>query len=113
MGLTRRLLRLDRSSEIRRELTSHLRADGLKVDRDIANARVGTWLREIANARVDATTAEVALVRLELERERLQPMPTPWPELIEPVRPKTPAPIPCGYQDSLRVYEALITAEAG
>jgi transposase len=33
-------------------LASQLRADGLKVDRDSANARVGTWLRVIANARV-------------------------------------------------------------
>ena len=54
----------------------------LKVDRDTANARVGTWLREVANARVHATTGEVPLVRLEHERERLQPMPTPWPGMI-------------------------------
>ncbi len=94
-------------------LASQLRADGLKVDRDTANARVGTWLREIANARVHGTTGEVPAARLELERERLQSLPPPWPGLIAPVGPKTPAPIPCGYQHSLRVYEELITAEAG
>ncbi len=59
-------------------LASQLRPEGLRVDRDTANARVGTWLREIANARVHGTTGEVPLVRLELERERLQPMPAPW-----------------------------------
>ena len=31
-------------------LASQLRPEKLKVDRDTANARVGTWLREIANA---------------------------------------------------------------
>ena len=32
-------------------LASQLSPEGLKVDRDTANARVGTWLREVANAR--------------------------------------------------------------
>ena len=53
-------------------LASQLNPEGLIVDRDTANARAGTWLREVANARVHATTGEVPLVRLELERERLQ-----------------------------------------
>ena len=52
-------------------LASQLSPEGLKVDRDPANAHVGTWLREVANARVHATTGEVPLVRLEPERERL------------------------------------------
>jgi transposase len=92
-------------------LASQLRPEGLKVDRDTANARVATWLREVANARVHATTGEIPLVRLELERERLQPMPTPWPGMIERSRTTAPVPTPCGYQHSLRVYEELITAE--
>src|SRR5260370_42014550 len=32
-------------------LVSQLSPEGLKVDRGIANVRVGTWLREVANAR--------------------------------------------------------------
>ncbi len=92
-------------------LASQLSPEGLKVDRDTANARAGTWLREVANARVHATTGEVPLVRLELERERLQRTPAPWPGLIQPVRSKRPIPTPRGYQHSLRVYEELITAE--
>jgi transposase len=94
-------------------LASQLSPEGLKVDRDTANARVGIWLREVANARVHATTGEVPLERLELERERLQPMPTPWPGLIQPVCSKRPAAMPRGYQHSLRVYEELITADVG
>jgi transposase len=94
-------------------LASQLSPEGLKVDRDTANARAGTWLREIANARVHATTGEVPLVRLELERERLQPMPTPWHGLIQPApaRSKPPLSIPRGYQHSLQVYEELIATE--
>jgi len=92
-------------------LASQLSPEGLKVDRDTANARAGTWLREVANARVHATTGEVPLVRLELERERLQPMPTPWPGLIQPARSKPPLSIPRGYQHSLQVYEELIATE--
>jgi len=92
-------------------LASQLSPEGIKVDRDTANARVGTWLREVANARVHATTAEVPLVRLELERERLQPMPMPWPGVIRAARTK-PVPLPRGYQHSLKVYEELIHAES-
>ena len=92
-------------------LASQLRPEGLNVDRDTANARVGTWLREIANTRVHATTGEVPLERLELERERLQSMPRPWPGMIQRARTSAPAPIPRGYQHSLRVYEELIRAE--
>ena len=93
-------------------LASQLSPEGLRVDRDTANARVGTWLREIANARVHATTGDIPLARLELERERLQPIPMPWPGSLQRVRSKGPAPIPRGYQHSLMVYEELIAAEA-
>ena len=95
-------------------LASQLRADGLKVDRDTANARVGTRLREIANARVHATTGEVPLVRLALEHERLQAMPDLWPGSLPRPHPKRSAALPpTGYQHSLRVYEDLLTAEVG
>jgi hypothetical protein len=94
-------------------LASQLSPEGLKVDRETANTRVGTWLREIANARVHATTGEVPLVRLEHERERLQAMPTPWPGAILPAHSKRPAALPRGYQHSLKVYEELITADVG
>jgi hypothetical protein len=94
-------------------LASQLRADGLTVDRDTANARVGTWLREIANARMHRTSGEVPLVRLALERERLQPLPPPWPGVIQRAGVQRPTPLPCGYQHSLLIYEELITAEVG
>jgi transposase len=92
-------------------LASQLSPEGLRVDRDTANARASTWLREVANARVHATTGEVPLVRLELERERLQQIAAPWPGLIQPVPAKPPVSIPRGYQHSLKVYEELITSK--
>ena len=95
-------------------LASQLSPEGLKVDRETANARVGIWLREVANARVHATTGEVPLVRLEQERERLQSIPAPWPGTLQPGRLARPVPLPRGCQHPLRVYEELITAvEAG
>ena len=95
-------------------LASQFSPEGLTVDRDTANVRVSTWLREVANARVHATTGEVPLVRLEQERKHLQAIATPWPGVIErPQAEATPLIKPRGYQHSLRVYEELITpAEA-
>ncbi len=95
-------------------LASQLSPEGLKVDRETANARVGTWLREVANARVHATTGDIPLVRLEHERERLQAIPASWPGTLQPAAPQRPAPLPRGYQHPLRVDEELSTAvEAG
>jgi len=61
-------------------------------------------LREVANARVHATTSEVPAVRLEQEREHLQPLSAPCPELPEPLRPQLALPLPQGYQRSLRMH---------
>ena len=91
-------------------LASQLSPEGLKVDRDTANARVGTWLREVANARTHATTGEVPAVRLAHERECLQPLPPPWTGRIARAKAKLPAPPPRGYQHPLRVYEDLLVA---
>jgi len=93
-------------------LASQLSPEGLKVDRETANARVGSWLREVANARVHATTGEIPMVRLEQERERLQSIPAPWPGTLQSAAAKRPVPPPRGYQHPLRVYEELITALA-
>ena len=92
-------------------LASQLSPEGLRVDCDIANTRGGTWLREVANARVHATTGEVPSTRLEFERERLQPILTPWLGLLQPARKQPSVELPRGYQHSLKVYEELITTE--
>jgi transposase len=91
-------------------LASQLSPEGLKVDRDTANLRVVTWLREVANARVHATTGAVPAVRLTHERERLQPLPPPWRGELAPRRPARAAATasPRGYQHPLRIYEELL-----
>jgi transposase len=89
-------------------LASQLSPEGLRVDREVANARVGTWLREVANARRHATTGEIPAERLAQEREALQPLAPPWPGALRPARPVTTA-IPQGYPHPLRIYEELIT----
>jgi transposase len=95
-------------------LASQLSPDGLKVDAETANARVGSWLREVANARVHATTGEIPLLRLEYERERLQALTMPWPGALDPVRAKKAAPLcrPSGYQHPLKIYQELIAVPA-
>ncbi|HTT75840.1 MAG TPA: hypothetical protein VMF50_07655, partial [Candidatus Binataceae bacterium] len=50
-------------------------------------------LREL---RVHAATGEIRLVRLELERERLQPLPTPWCGAIIAARDQRAPPLPSG-----------------
>jgi transposase len=92
-------------------LASQLSPEGLKVDRDTANARVGTWLREVANARTHATTGQVPMERLVEEREHLQPLPPPWTGRIAQARAKPPAPPPRGYQHPLRIYEDLAATQ--
>jgi transposase len=93
-------------------LASQLSPEGLKVDRDTANARVGTWLREVANARVHATTGEIPAVRLMQERERLQLLPPPWNGRLELLRPgrAVKSALPTGYQHPLHIYDELIGA---
>jgi hypothetical protein len=68
-------------------------------------------LREVANARVHSTTSEVPAVRLEQEREHLQPLSAPCRGLLEPLSPQLALPLPQEYQHSLRMYEELIVAE--
>lgn len=49
-------------------LAATVEASGLKLDVDIANRHVRTWLDEVANARVHATTKAVPAERLVQER---------------------------------------------
>jgi len=85
---------------------------GLQPDQQAANAAVKIWLRDVANARVHATTGEVPLVRLMIERGKLQALPKPYKgksaRSLE--MPETPPPV-VGYQHPLSTYDALLTRE--
>jgi len=56
-------------------LAATLKRAGLKLDVTAANSHIGPWLQSVANARMHGTTGEVPNVRLQLEREKLQPLP--------------------------------------
>lgn len=94
---------------------SRLAQDGVAVDAQAANAAVGRWLREVANARVHGTTGAVPAERLEVEREALQPVPTPYGgRSVRELLDQRPPPRPIvGLQHPLSVYEALAHAGAG
>jgi transposase len=88
------------------------RQNGLRPDKEAANAAVKIWLREVANARVHATTHEVPSERMLVERVQLQPLPRPYRG--KPVRPSQIAarfPV-AGYQHPLAVYDALLVPMA-
>lgn len=56
-------------------LAASLKQAGLRLDVDIANARIGPWLAEIAHQRIHGTTGEKPEVRLTTERLSLMPLP--------------------------------------
>src|SRR5581483_10187964 len=56
-------------------LAATLKQSGLKLDLTAANAHIGPWLQSVANARIHGRTGEVPNVRVQLEREKLQPLP--------------------------------------
>jgi transposase len=87
-------------------LASRLAQEGLIVDRETANLRVGRWLREVANVRVHGTTGEIPAERL--AQERLQPIPTPYAGRSVRSIHKKPVPHPIvGLQHPLSLYDAF------
>jgi len=91
-------------------LAATLKQAGLKLDVTAANSHIGPWLQGIANARVHGTTGEIPNVRLQLEREKLQPLPVSvaaTPPI--PVVRGTHVPLPYeSLQHPLSVYDALL-----
>lgn len=87
---------------------SRLAQDGVTVDAAAANTAVRRWLREVANARIHATTKAVPAERLAVERETLQPIPTPYGGEIVRADPR-PVPVPIvGLQHPLSIYDELM-----
>jgi transposase len=91
-------------------LAATLRASGLKLDVEAANAHIGRWLSEIANVRRHATTGERPAVLLATEQAALLPLPTQAPALAVPdnrrVLPRE------SLQHPLAVYDALLEVAA-
>jgi transposase len=91
-------------------LAATLKQAGLKLDLAAANAHIGPWLHSVANARVHGTTGEVPNERLQLEREKLQPLPVSV-AATPAIHVARSAMVPVPYeslQHPLSVYDSLL-----
>ncbi len=91
-------------------LAATLKQSSLKLDHIAANAHIGPWLQSVANARVHGTTHEIPNERMQLERQRLQPLPVTI-AAAPPIRVSRGAQVPPPFeslQHPLSVYESLL-----
>lgn len=94
-------------------LAATLKAAGLALDVEAANAHIGPWLDEVAHQRMHGTTGVQPAVLLAEERHALRPL---------PVDKTAPAPAPSlragqvlpheSFQHPLSVYEQLLEVSA-
>lgn len=74
-GKVERFIRYLRESFVS-PLSSKLKAAGLSLDLDTANAEVLKWLRDVANKRVHGTTGQAPEIKLKEEMPYLQVLPS-------------------------------------
>lgn len=86
-------------------LESRLRAQGVMLDADIANAHVGQWLRGVANPRIHAETKERPVDRFAREAAHLLPRGPAWSD-IAPAIPADLRAITVPQHD-LAIYETI------
>lgn len=86
-------------------LESRLKAQGVILDADTANAHVGQWLRDVANPRLHAETRERPVDRFAREAVHLLPRGPAWTETA----PSLPADLREIHvpQHDLSVYDAI------
>jgi transposase len=93
-------------------LAATLRASGLRLDAQAANAHIGRWLAEVANARIHGTTAERPDRRLAIERAALMALPSRTGATMPLATPcRRPIPVE-SLQHPLSVYESLLEVRA-
>ncbi len=91
-------------------LAATLKASGLRLDGQAANAHIGRWLAEVANARIHGTTGERPDRRLAIERSALMPLPRQTEPIAPlPGPPRRPLPLE-SLQHPLSVYNSLLEA---
>jgi transposase len=93
-------------------LATTLKQNGLDLDVDLCNAKIGAWLHDIAHQRIHGTTQEKPQVRLEEERHYLLPLPTHIEQALpdstaKGKTPETITPIE-SIQHDLQSYDALL-----
>jgi transposase len=92
-------------------LMARLRATGLQLDTETANAEVRRWLNEVANVRSHRTTHAVPQIRWLAERELLTALPPPYPAKAPASAMNAWRSVP-PLQHPLSVYDELIESEA-
>jgi hypothetical protein len=91
-------------------LAATLKQGSLLLDHVATNAHIGPWLQSVANARVHGTTQEIPNERLQLERQRLQPLPVTLAATL-PIRVSRAAVMAPPFesiQHPLSVYQSLL-----
>lgn len=90
-------------------LVAQYKQNGLNIDIDVLNYKVGAWLYDVAHQRIHATTLEKPQVRLDIERQLLRPIPVQYDATYtSAVGIAMPTPIE-SIQHPLSVYDKLIT----
>jgi transposase len=93
-------------------LNAELRAQGLELDVEMANAKVGPWLKRVAHQRTHGTTREKPTARLAQERMHLLPLPARVHPCVRPVSSLNLGTVPpfesTHLQHSIAVYDALL-----
>jgi transposase len=86
-------------------LESRLKAQGIILDADTANAHIGQWLRDVANPRIHAETRERPVDRFAREAGQLLPRGPAW----SGIAPSLPADLREIHvpQHDLSVYDAI------
>lgn len=94
-------------------LVSRLKPLGLAVDADLANYEVKRWLRDVANLRIHATTKQTPAVKLEEEKQVLQPLQAPYLGLSrKPSHPRLLEMEEFSLQHPLSLYDSLLQEHA-
>ena len=91
-------------------LISKVKPLGLMVDAELANYEVKRWLRDIANRRLHATTGQMPALKLEEEKQFLQPIPKIYTGLSRTsiTSEKTMLFDPFSIQHPLSLYDTLL-----
>ncbi len=93
-------------------LNTVLRVQGLTLDVELANAKIGPWLQRVAHQRIHGTTLEKPADRLVQEREYLLPLPAIIDESIHHINSLSLGVAPpfelTRLQHSIAVYDALL-----
>lgn len=89
-------------------LKAELNLQGLMLDTDIANGKIGAWLRDVAHQRIHGTTGKKPQVLLDMERLSFQPLPTHVIESQFEQSISIAIAPPINLQHNLNVYDEIL-----